>query len=69
MSERMMINVASEQELKEKFVKACRIIMKMRIYRKRWEADHGADAKKTMKHWDEQADEFIASLSISPEVD
>lgn len=59
MSKRIII---SEDELPIKFLQACKILSKVRNYRKRFEETHDGQVKTTMKQWEARADEFLAAL-------
>jgi hypothetical protein len=60
--------VVKEGELEMKLVEACRLLIKIRYYRRRWDADHDAQTLATVKGWEQRADEFLNSLEIEPEV-
>lgn len=59
--------VIAENKLPETFLQACRILQKVRHYRKRFEENHDASTKRIMKQWEERADIFLESLQIEPD--
>jgi hypothetical protein len=59
--------VIPEDQLQSKLLEACNLLMKIRTYRKRFEADHGAADKNLAKLWEARADEFLASLVTEPD--
>ena len=51
-------------ELPGKFLDACNILRKIRMYRQRWQKDHDAMTLDRLKFWQGKADEFLSSLVI-----
>ncbi len=60
--------VVKEEELQDKLLEACRLLIKMRYYRRRWELNHDAATLKTVKEWEARADNFLGGLDIQEEV-
>ena len=59
--------VISEDQLEGKFLQACRILAKVRYYRKKFEDNHDGSVKKQMKDWEERADVFLETLETEPD--
>lgn len=52
-------------ELEEKYLKAIEILIKLRKYKKKWDAEYGAANRNTLRRWEDNADAYLASLTIS----
>lgn len=57
----------SPDELPDKFLEACNIMLQMRIMKKKWDIHFGAANRNNLRTWEEKADKFLRSLNIQPE--
>lgn len=61
--------VIAQDHLADCFKQACVIIERVRYYRKRFEQNHDAGTKATMKEWEKKADQFLDSLVTEPDTE
>lgn len=62
----MNVTIQSEEDLEKKFIEGIHILNNLRHWTLKYNETLGSELKVIKKRWEEKADEYLKSLSMTP---
>lgn len=58
--------IIPEDQVQQVLLDAITLLQKIRFHKKKWDEHYGSQNRSNLRHWEDRADAFLASLNIQP---